>query len=205
MSDLNNSFTLKALSSWVFRDNIHRYEAIPPLFLTSLEEETSFLCLLSGHYTLVEGEIGGMLESTFREFTITENTKNFWYPSLYCNTLGNLIHHYSEDNGSVFTTGPPKQFTSVVFQGSIKEELYFNKELVYTGEDTLNILTYDCCFEGSIDNLSIESTHHTIFRLSKGNKDEEDDVYQLNFERNLSWFQGDTITNQTEVAKYKKK
>ena len=80
MSNLNNPFTLRALSSWVFRENIHRYEAIPPLFPKSMEEETSFLCSLSGHYTLVEGEIGGMLESTFREFTITENTKK----SLFC-------------------------------------------------------------------------------------------------------------------------
>ena len=188
-----------------------RYNVIPPLILNCFKEEKHFLSSLSGQYSLVEGKHGGILENNFREFTFTSKSEN----SLFCNSLGNFIHHFSEDNGSVFTTGPPNRFISRVFQGSINEDISFNKELVYTDisfnnelvytpKRTLHIVTYDNIFEGSIDNLSIEWTHDTTFRLSETDQN----VYTLYFERNYSWFKGDALTEVdsiSEVGKYIKK
>ena len=186
------------------------YKVIPPMIVNSSKEENDFLSSLSGHFTLVEGKNEGILENYFREFTFTSSEN-----SLFCNSLGNFIHHNSEDNGSVFTTGPPNQFMSKVFQGSINEDISFNKELVYTDisfnnelvytpKRTLHIVTYDNIFEGSIDNLSIEWTHDTTFRLSETDQN----VYTLYFERNYSWFKGDALTEVdsiSEVGKYIKK
>ena len=196
MSELKNPFTLKALSSWVLRENMCRYNVIPPLIANCFKEEKLFLSSLSGQYSLVEGKHGGILENNFREFTFTSKSEN----SLFCNSLGNFIHHFSEDNGSVFTTGPPNRFISRVFQGSINEDISFNKELVYTQKKTLNVLTFDNCYEGSIDNLFIGSTHDTIFRLSETNTN----VYTLYFERNYTWFKCDTLTEVDSIAEFGK-
>lgn len=201
MSALKEVFTLRSLASWVFIENIHRYQNIPLLFTNVLAEEEVFLSSLSGEFTLVESENGGILENSFPKFTIEESGDR----TFLSNNLGNFIHHYSEDNNKVFKIGPPNIFTSQVFAGTIKEETYINKELVYTEKNTLNILTDDCCYEGSINNLSIESTHHTSFRLCEVNTSMENKIYILYFERNLSWFQGETVTIETDIGKYIKK
>ena len=201
MSPLNSPFTLKSLAFWTFIENKDRYNRIPPLFMNNLAQEKEFLSSLSGHYTYIESGNESILENTFSKFTIDTNGDT----SIHCETLGNFIHHFSKDNKKVFKTGPPQRFTSQAFQGDvIKEDTYFNKELVYVENRTLNILTYDYNLEGQIDSLSKESTHHTLFRLCEANIERDPNIYTLFFQRNLSWFKGDTITVETLTGNYKK-
>ena len=68
----------------------------------------------------------------------------------------------------------------------------------------MNILTYDFNLEGPIDDLSKESTHHTLFGLCEANIEGDQNIYTLYFRRNISWFKGDTITIETATGNYKK-
>ena len=201
MSVLNSPFTLKSLAFWTFIENKDRYDRVPPLFKNNLTLEKEFLSSLSGHYTYLGSGNESVLENTFSEFTIDTNGET----SIHCENLGNFIHHYSEDNNKEFKTGPPKCFTSWVFQGDIvKEDTYYNKELVYIENRTLNILTYDFNLEGPIDDLSKESTHHNLFGLCEANIEGDQNIYTLYFRRNISWFKGDTTTIETATGNYKK-
>ena len=129
-----------------------------------------------------------ILENTFSKFTIDTNGDT----SIHCETLGNFIHHFSEDNKKVFKTGPPQCFTSRAFQGDvIKEETYFNKELVFVENRTLNILTYDYNLERQMDILSKESTHHTVFRLCEANIEQDQNSYTLFFPEKSFLVQGE--------------